>query len=83
MTPPLGSAPLEYKTAALGLHSGAKSELSSSADLAGLVSSLHFPGSLSSMGDGGSLLVSFKKGETPIDSIILLCDYINSMPLRQ
>jgi hypothetical protein len=43
---PLGSAPLEHQSTALGLHAGAKAEFAISADFAGLIGTFHFPGSL-------------------------------------
>ncbi len=52
LEPALGTTSLKDQASALRLHSRAKAELASPADLAGLVGSLHVPGSLSTMGDG-------------------------------
>jgi hypothetical protein len=46
LEPPFCSTPLEDETSTLGLHAGAKAELAGSADFAGLVGTLHVPGSL-------------------------------------
>jgi hypothetical protein len=59
LEPPLGAAPLENETAALGLHAGAKAELAGSADFARLIGTLHFPSSLG-IGDGEGSLVSIE-----------------------
>ncbi len=59
LEPTLGPPPLQDEATALRLHAGAKAELSSSTDLAGLVGSLHFPGSLGCMGDGQRIISRF------------------------
>jgi hypothetical protein len=64
LAPTLSPSPLEDESAPLGFHPGSKAEFTGSAHFTWLISTFHFPGSLSSMGDGDPLPLLFMDRRT-------------------
>jgi hypothetical protein len=83
LTPPFCPSSFEDESAPLCFHSSAKAEFSGSAHFTRLISTFHFQGSLSFMGDGRPLPLRIMDWRIADQFIARKGDYSNNTILRQ